>query len=162
MKYLELDITEYFDYLLTYYNALSLFVGKYHRHLLEEVLLHLVHDLNGAVKAAERGVDGAIHDLVELAGVFGLLGACLVVPACYFVLILVGNGVRLEQLPLLPTGILRILFVKLQFLHALTDLAFKSIIERDVIVKIRLRDLNLAKFSPVGVVKVIVVGLSAI
>lgn len=57
---------------------------------------------------------------------------------------------------------MRIFLVKLQFLHALADLALKPIIERNVIGEIRLRGLGLTEFSLVGAVKVIVVGLSAI
>lgn len=57
MKDLELDLTQHLDYFLAYGHILSLFVAKYHCHLLEEVLLHLVHDLNGAVEAAEGSVD---------------------------------------------------------------------------------------------------------
>lgn len=57
---------------------------------------------------------------------------------------------------------MRVLLIKLQFLHALADLTLKSIIERNVIVEIGLRGFGITDFSLMRAVKVFVVGLSTI
>jgi hypothetical protein len=94
---LELDLTQHENYIFIDRDIVIFLILKNHFHLIEEMLLNFVYDLKRSVQAIKRGIDRAIHHLLDLIGGFGLLGTLLVVPALYPVLVFIRNGRGLEQ-----------------------------------------------------------------